>query len=171
MSAMVIIFFFFMILAASSAISILFINNVFKAALLLLVCLLSLAGLYVISSAEFVAVTQIMIYAGGVLVVIIFGIMLTTRMAGKPLQTGNANIIGGLVIAAGLGIIFVPLLIERFGHQKTTGQFHGNAVTETGTQLMSTFVLPFEIAGILLLVSLIGAAVLSSVGSKNNSSL
>jgi NADH-quinone oxidoreductase subunit J len=52
----------------------------FHGALLLITCLLALAGIYVIAFAEFVAVTQILVYAGGILVVIIFGIMLTTNL-------------------------------------------------------------------------------------------
>src|SRR5207253_2250665 len=86
MSIQQIVYYFFLFLAAGSALGILFIKNVFKGALLLLICLLSIASLYVFMFAEFVAVTQIMIYAGGVVIVIIFGIMLTTRLSGEALK-------------------------------------------------------------------------------------
>ena len=83
------IFYFFEALTAAAAIGILFVRNVFYAALLLLVCLLSVAGIYVMAFAEFIAVTQILVYVGGILVLIIFGIMLTSRISGKPLVVTN----------------------------------------------------------------------------------
>ncbi|HPH47169.1 MAG TPA: NADH-quinone oxidoreductase subunit J, partial [Chryseolinea sp.] len=63
------IFYFLEAVAALSAISIIFIRNVFYGALLLITCLLALAGIYVLAFAEFIAVTQILIYAGGILVI------------------------------------------------------------------------------------------------------
>ena len=65
---------------AVSAFLILIAKNVFRAALLLLACLISMAGIYIYLSAEFMAMVQILIYAGGVVVLIIFAIMLTTRI-------------------------------------------------------------------------------------------
>jgi len=162
MSSPAILFYFFVVLAASAALGILFIRNVFKAALLLLVCLLSLAGLYVLLSAELVAVTQIMIYAGGVLVVIIFGIMLTSRIAGKTLETSHGYIVSGIIVLIGLAAIAVPALLETFGSQTWRPSPVVNTVEETGYQLMGSFVFPFEAVGILLLISLVAAAVLSS---------
>jgi NADH:ubiquinone oxidoreductase subunit 6 (subunit J) len=93
--------YFFEAIAAAAAIAIVLVRNVFYGALLLIVCLLALAGIYVLAFAEFVAVTQILIYAGGILVIIIFGIMLTTRIADKPLKVEHANIFSGLLLAGG----------------------------------------------------------------------
>ena len=76
-------FYFFEAFAAISAIALIFIKNVFYGALLLIICLLCLAGIYIMAFAEFIAVTQILVYAGGILVVIIFGIMLTTKISGN----------------------------------------------------------------------------------------
>ena len=70
------LFYFFEAVAAISSIALVFIRNVFYGALLLISCLLALAGIYVLAFAEFIAVTQIMVYAGGILVVIILGIKL-----------------------------------------------------------------------------------------------
>jgi NADH:ubiquinone oxidoreductase subunit 6 (subunit J) len=167
MSLVTIIFYFFMTLAACSATAILFIKNIFKGALLLLVCLLSLAALYIVAFAEFVAVTQIMVYAGGIVVVIIFGIMLTSKISGKPLMVNNANIFSGL-LAGGLVLFFLCKLFSTntFGSSKITST--ENAVTETGMQLLTSYVLPFEIAGILLLIALLGAAVVTSSIIKPN---
>src|SRR5436190_10076770 len=102
MSIITFMFYSFEILAVLSAIGILFIRNVFYGALLLLVCLLSLAAIYVLAFAEFIAVSQILIYAGGILVLIIFGIMITSRISGKSLVVGNNNVFAGLL--AGISI-------------------------------------------------------------------
>ena len=98
MTVTFIIFCFFLLSAFSGAIAILFSKNVFKAALWLLVCLLSVAALFVLSFAEFVAIAQVLIYAGGVLIVILFGIMFTTKMNNKPLAVGNTNLFPGFSV-------------------------------------------------------------------------
>ncbi|HYC84395.1 MAG TPA: NADH-quinone oxidoreductase subunit J [Chryseosolibacter sp.] len=149
-------------LCAVSAVSLLFIRNLFKAALLLLVCLLSIAGLYVFLHAEFVAVTQILIYAGGLVVVIIFGIMLTTRMSGVPLRVDNNNVFAGLLASTCLLCVLVIAVREKFDPSKVTDMPATDAVRATGIQLMSSHLLPFEVAGVLLLMALVGAAIVST---------
>lgn len=163
MSLFNIILYVFEILAGVAALSILFVKNVFHAALLLIVCLLSLAGVYVMYNAEFVAVTQILIYAGGVLVLILFAVMLTARIIGKPLIVKNQYIFPASVmctgIAAGLAFLFYQ---QEFYHSAAPQPLAYNSINRIGVALMSDFVLPFEIAGVLLLVVLIGAAVTAS---------
>ncbi len=164
------IFYFLEAVAAVSAISMIFIRNVFYGALLVVTCLLALAGIYVLAFAEFIAVTQILIYAGGILVVIIFGIMLTSKISGKPLVVQHSNVIAGVLA----GVTFLGLLIyfiaaQKFNPFSTTKFAPEKSIQNFGTGLMSDFILPFEIAGIVLLVALIGAAVMaSSIKSKNN---
>jgi len=168
MSAPSFMFYFFEAVAAISAISIIFIRNVFYAALLLVVCLLAIAGIYVLTFAEFLAVAQLMIYAGGILVVIVFGIMLTTKISGKPLQVGNQHVLSASLV----GIFFLSLFIRLFASesfQVTSNAALGiqNTYQQIGVLLMSDYVLPFEIAGILLLVALIGASVTASLKQKS----
>ena len=91
MSVPTLLFYVFEGVAALAAAGLLFVRNVFYAALLLMICLLAIAAIYVLSYAEVVAVTQILVYAGGILVIIIFGIMLTAKLAGKPLVVKHAN--------------------------------------------------------------------------------
>ncbi len=157
------IFYFLEAVAALSAICMIFIRNVFYGALLLITCLLASAGLYVLAFAEFIAVTQILIYAGGILVVIIFGIMLTSKVAGKSMVVQHANVFSGVLA----GLTFLGLLIYFLSAQKfeifsTTNPSPEKSIQTLGTGLMSDFILPFEIAGILLLIALISAAVISS---------
>jgi len=164
MSAASVAFYGFEILAALSATCILFTRNVFYGTLLLIVCLLSLAGIYILAVAEFVAVTQILIYAGGVLVLILFGVMLTSKISGKPLIVENQYRVRGPLV--GLSV-FAMLCLLFSQAQFFTGSPVGAETTYTsinqiGVLLMSDYVLPFETAGVLLLVALIGAAVVAS---------
>jgi len=158
------IFYSFEIIAAFSAASILFTRNVFYAALLLIVCLISLAGIYVLAFAEFVAVTQILIYAGGVLVLIIFGVMLTSKFSGKPLAVQNQYEVRGILIGLSLFTVMCLLLSQAqyFKHEPVTTDRSFTTINQIGVLLMSDYMLPFEITGILLLIALIGAAVVAS---------
>jgi NADH:ubiquinone oxidoreductase subunit 6 (subunit J) len=164
-----IIFYFFVGLAAVSAVSILFVRNVLYAALLLIICLLSIAGIYVMSGAEFLGISQLLIYAGGVLVLIIFGIMLTGKIAGKPLEADSKNIFVGTLV--GFGFLFLltyAINLTEFGSLTipidNDQQHH---VEKIGVLIMSDYVAPFELVGILLLISLVGAAVIASLSKKN----
>lgn len=166
MSVYNIFFYFFEILAAIAVIAMLFSRNVFYAALLLLVCLLSIAGLYILAYAEFVAVTQILIYAGGILVVILFGIMLTAKTGGKPLLIQHTNLFSGILIGLSLVSLLTWCVWEQPQIATAQGLRNDNNIQIIGINLMTSHVLPFEMVGILLLVSLIGAAVIASHKAK-----
>lgn len=168
MSLYTIIFYFFASLAALSAIGLVFSKNVFYGALLLLVCLLSVAGLYVLAWAEFIAIAQLLIYAGGVLVVILFGIMLTAKLGQKPLRIQHNNLIAGIFVSVSLAIMLICYLPGQPAASTPALAETGSGTVQTiGVNLMTDYVLPFEIAGILLLVALIGAAVIASHKTKN----
>ena len=156
-------FYFFASLSAVSALLLAVVRHVFYGALLLIVCLLALAGIYVLAFAEFVAITQILIYAGGILVVIIFGIMLTTRSE-KPLAVEHTNIFAGALIATAFFGAMVFLLTNETLPiaDPSTSPGSLNHVNTIGVSLMTTYMLPFEVSGILLLMALIGAAVIAS---------
>lgn len=165
MSGLSIALYVFEIIAGLSALGILFVRNVFHAALLLIVCLLALAGVFVLYHAEFIAVTQILVYAGGILVLIIFGVMLTSRMAGKgELVVKNQYVFSAGFLSVLLAVVLVKLFSEQhFYQQKISPQLSAyNPIQQTGILLMSDYVLPFEVAGILLLAALLGAAVTAS---------
>jgi NADH-quinone oxidoreductase subunit J len=154
----------FEVLAGLAALGILFVKNVFHAALLLIVCLLALAGIFVLYNAEFIAVTQILIYAGGVLVLIIFGVMLTSRVTGKPLIVKNQYVFG----ASFISLFLATLLIKLFSEQNfylpagIPESVSRNPINQIGILLMSDYVLAFEVSGVLLLAALLGAAVTAS---------
>jgi len=157
--------YFFGGLSLLAAIGVLAIRNVFQASMLLLACLLSLAGLYVLLYAEFLAVSQILIYAGGVLVLIIFAIMLSPPRAGQAPVVQTSRWPQGVLI----GVTMFSLLSYAFGTSAPISSFTlaGHPVKKVGMLLMTEWVAPFEVAGLLLLVSLIGAAVIAAYAKQN----
>ena len=161
MTSVEIMFYVFTFTAIAGVVGILVTRNVFKGALFLLVCLLSIAAIYVMLSAEFVAVTQILIYAGGIVVVLIFGIMLTTRISGKPLVVTNANIFSGALVSIALLAVLINLIAYGTG-STAPGSIPSATLEHVGINFMTSHALPFEVAGVLLLVALIGAAVVTS---------
>jgi NADH:ubiquinone oxidoreductase subunit 6 (subunit J) len=160
--------YFFSLVAFISVLAMIFTRIIFYAALLLIACLISIAGIYALLHAEFLAITQIVIYAGGVLVLILFGIMVTNRISGKPLLVESHHVLKSALIAIGM---FITLSIA---YQKTVFipmtdiPAKGNHINQIGIELMSTYVAPFEIAGVLLLVCLIGAALMASTFNKKD---
>ncbi|HET9053223.1 MAG TPA: NADH-quinone oxidoreductase subunit J, partial [Cyclobacteriaceae bacterium] len=141
MSVLTITLYGFEVLAALSALGIVFTKNVFHAALLLIVCLLALAGIFVLYHAEFIAVTQILIYAGGVLVLIIFGVMLTARLTGKPLVVKNQYVFGASFITLMLAGLLLFLFSEQHFYSGTTEVSEQNAIRKIGIALMSDYAL------------------------------
>jgi NADH:ubiquinone oxidoreductase subunit 6 (subunit J) len=156
--------YFFYGLCALSALCILFTRDVLRAALYLLLCLLSVAALYIFMMAEFLAVAQILVYAGGVIIVILFGIMLTARISDKPLMVQHGNILAGAVAGIAVFVLLAINLQPYFSRQTIAGDGAGDRIFETGILLMTTYLLPFEIAGVLLLIALIGASVVATTG-------
>ena len=155
------LFYFFEVLAAISALGLLFTRHVFYGAILVIVCLLSLAGIYILAFAEFVAVVQILIYAGGILIVILFGIMLTSKISGKPLLVENSSAFSGGLIC----VIVFSFLVYYFSQEKfitSEPLAQQDPIRLVGANILVPYLLPFEIAGVLLLIALVGAAVTAS---------
>ncbi len=150
---------FFAIMSIASALGILITRNVIHAAFLLVVCLVSLAGLYVIYQSEYVAVVQLLVYAGGIVVLLSFGIMLTGRRFGQ-IMTSNHLIFPGIVI---LGILMVScaFLLLRIEKIKVSDGNAIDPITYTGVRFMTEYIIAFELIAYLLLVVLVGASYLA----------
>jgi len=157
----------FVVTAFASVIVMLLTRTVFYAALSLIVCLISIAGIYALLYAEFLAITQLVIYAGGVLVLILFGIMLTNRITGKPLLTESHHAVPGVIISLGMFLTLIIAYQQTSFNPAQPPPAQGNHINHIGIELMSTYVAPFEIGGVLLLVCLIGAALMASSFKKN----
>ena len=131
------------------------------AALWLVVALGALAGCYLVLTAEFVAWVQVLIYVGAVVVLLLFGIMLTRAPIGRSagLDSGNRVIAG--VVALATAAVLVTVVVNGFGAGYSELRPGEGAAKTLGESIFRTWVLPFEALSILLLAALIGAIVLS----------
>ena len=132
-------------------------RNVVHAALFLLLSLLGVAGIYLVLFAEFLALVQVLIYGGAVIIVVLFAVMLT-RSSEYPRITDNRQwplaILTALGVAAVLGAAF--WLAPKIDSQPQAPEFTGLAAS-----LFTKWALPFEIASLVLLVALIGAIIIA----------
>ena len=154
------LFLFIAALVISSAFWVVFSPNLIHSAVSLLFTLFGTAGLYIFLYADFIAGTQIVIYVGGILVLIIFGVMLTSKIDSPSIASSSANhFIGGM----GAFAIFVMQVAVIFNTPWNIGseQYRDATVGAIGKLLLTDYLLPFEIISILLLAALMGAALLS----------
>jgi NADH-quinone oxidoreductase subunit J len=136
-------------------------RNLVHSAIALMGTLFGVAGLYVFLYADFMAAVQVVIYVGGILVLIIFGVMLTNRITTPVLiQTSMPNRLFAAVVVF---LIFIGLsaLMIRTPWQQGELDTSSSTVTAIGTALMTKYLLHFEVASVLLLLALLGAAYLS----------
>ena len=178
-----VVFWVLAVASVAAALGVVVLRNVFRAALLLVVVFLAVAGFFVMMNAEFLAVVQVLIYAGGIAILIIFAIMLT-----RDVQQGNlpnrlqlaAVLFPALLLAA---LVFVAVdtewnllsdqpqeLQDRVELVQThsiggipdemRGEIPGSDRSGLGELLINDFVLPFEVASVMLLAAIIGALVL-----------
>lgn len=155
-----IIFYVFGGITALSALYIMFTKNILYAAFALILTFIGVAGIYVFLGAEFIAVTQILVYVGGILILLVFGIMLTNRLSGKKVISPAYHKVMGFIVAGGLfAILFKGILEVNFSSLSwiDQGNVSESSIPEFGLTLMTDYVLVFEIIGVLLLLALIGA--------------
>ena len=155
---------FFGVLAAVvvvSALRMVTTKNIVHAALYLVAVLAGLGALYVLLTAEFVATTQVLVYIGAVMVLFLFGIMLTKAPLGDMMQmTGKQWPIAALV-ALLLGGVTVYALLDRFGSDRLVMDGPVFKTADVSDEVFSTYIIPFEAVSVLLLAALIGAIVLA----------
>lgn len=151
------VFYLFGILTVASSWVVIYSRNLIYSAFALLFALFGMAGLYGLLMADFIAATQVLIYVGGVLMLLLFGVMLTARKSVMEVTQSNLPRLPGAILA---GLTFLLLLLIIFG-EKSWNAGSNQGVRETasviGRLLMTDYLLPFELASILLLSALIGA--------------
>jgi NADH-quinone oxidoreductase subunit J len=158
-----ILFFIFAALAVAGALNLLAQKHPIASALSLIVVMGSLAGEYLLLGAEFVAAIQIIVYAGAIMVLFVFVIMLLN--AGVE-ETGGVTsrvaLVFGFPAMLGLGILLAWVLVERDPANTPVGAgaLYGSA-HDIGVQLFKPFLLPFEITSVLILIAIMGAVVLA----------
>jgi len=135
-------------------------QNIVRAAVALIFSFCGLAGLYVLLDAEFLAAVQVLIYVGGITILLLFAILLTSRIAGRGVRVLNEQKGLNALVAAGL-IVFLGLAAWRGFPALTARPDQPQNTPRIGHLLMTTYALPFEAVSILLLAGLVGAIYLA----------
>jgi NADH-quinone oxidoreductase subunit J len=159
---MTLVFFaFFAGVTVFSALAVAWQNNLMYSAFFLLATFMGIAALFLLLGADFLAVTQLLIYVGGILTLMLFGILITKRRNIRFLSSGIQNNKISAVIALSLFSMLVYLI------QKESVTFASSTADKTSTHvigygLIMEYMLPFELAGVLLLIVLVGILALAS---------
>ncbi|MBI2710421.1 MAG: NADH-quinone oxidoreductase subunit J [Actinobacteria bacterium] len=136
-------------------------SNVVHAALWLVLVLAGAAAQYVLMAAEFVAVTQVLVYVGAIVVLFLFGIMLTRSPIGGDAELSRANkasaAVTGLAMVALLGFT----LVDTFGGDRLPADLAPTTASQVSDAVFSRYLLPFEAVSILLTAALVGAIVIA----------
>jgi NADH-quinone oxidoreductase subunit J len=165
MSGATIIFYLLAAMILGCGIAAVATRQIFRAAISLLFSLIGIAGLYFWMDYQFIAAVQIVVYVGGIVVLIIFSIFLTQQSGEKmPLQKIGRKLFSLLAVFCGFALTIVQVFQHTF--TKTTDAPVGITVKDIGEELISLdkngYALPFEVVSILLLAALIGCIVIAT---------
>jgi NADH:ubiquinone oxidoreductase subunit 6 (subunit J) len=165
-----ILFYVFALMTGVSAIAVAVGRNIVRMAVSLLFTLAGVAGLYFLLHAEFLAAVQLVVYAGGTLILIVFGIMLTNRMAFQLYHLRRGEMTIAVVLALVLFATIAAGIVTRFGRVEPK-ELEASAypVYGLGQALLGDYLVPFEIASVVLLVVMIGAAYLAKSRKRGGS--
>jgi NADH-quinone oxidoreductase subunit J len=170
-----VMFLLFAAAACACAVAVVLADNIVRMSLYLVFCLAATAGLFFLAGAEFVGAMQLMIYVGGTLVLLVFGVMLTAQAPFVSLKTASGDkVLAGLVGAALLAVLLQAAFRVEAWRRPAAAVEAAPAATPIGMALLgvrvdgtadepvrSGYLLPFEIVSVHLLVVLVGAAYLA----------
>ena len=135
-------------------------RNILYSAIGLLTALLGAGSLYVFLSADFLAVTQLLVYIGGVLVLVLFAVMLTSRITDIEVSNASLGLAGGLMLAAAVApVLLAVAVLTPWASHEPAAVLHTTA--EIGDGFLTRWLLPFEVASMVLLATLVGAVVIA----------
>jgi len=144
------------VVLVGSALAVVLSKNLFHSVLWLALALTGTAGVFLLLEAEFLAAVQLLLYAGGVVTIVVFAIVVTERLVGERITQTNRRITAGAVVA----LAFVAFLVNFISQQPlaATRQPLTSDLTRTlGEGVLTRFVLPFELLGVLMLAAMLGA--------------
>ena len=144
------------VLLVGSALAVVLSKNLFHAVLWLALALTGTAGVFLLLNAEFLAAVQLLLYAGGIITVVVFAIVVTERLIGERLSQTNRGVVSGALVSGGLLAIIVSTLMQRQLPLTPLPQT-GDLTRLVGQQVLTTFVFPFELLALLMLAAMLGA--------------
>jgi len=158
MNAEAFVFWVFAAVTVGSAAVVVLARTLIYSAFSLLFTFFGVAGLYVLLGADFLAATQLLIYVGGILVLLLFGVMLTHKIYDLDLKAETTQLAPGLIVAVGLFVILAATAVRT--QWTAVPRLPAPTTGEIGRLFLGEYLLPFEAASVLLLVALMGAAMI-----------
>ena len=156
MTLSVMAFWVLAVLLVGSALAVVLSKNLFHAVLFLALALTGTAGVFLLLNAEFLAAVQLLLYAGGIITIVVFAIVVTERLIGERLSQTNRGVGSGAIVAVALLAIIVNTLSQRQLPSTPLPQT-GDLTRLLGQQVLTTYVLPFELLALLMLAAMLGA--------------
>jgi NADH:ubiquinone oxidoreductase subunit 6 (subunit J) len=144
------------IVLVGSALAVVLSKNLFHAVLWLALALTGTAGVFLTLDAEFLAAVQLLLYAGGIITIVVFAIVVTERLVGERITQTNMRIGGGALIAAVL-LGFIVSVVRRSPLPATRPEMPGDLTRVLGQAVLTRYVLPFELLAVVMLVGMLGA--------------
>jgi NADH-quinone oxidoreductase subunit J len=144
------------IVLAGSALAVVLTKNLFHAVLWLALALTGTAGIFLLLEAEFLAAVQLLLYAGGVITIVVFAIVVTERLVGERITQTSRRLAGGAVVSLALLGLIVNVISSR-PLAVTRPPMTGDLTETVGEAVLTRFVLPFELLAVLLLAAMLGA--------------
>ena len=139
-----------------SALGVVLSKNLFHSVLWLALALTGTAGIFMLLDAEFLAAVQLLLYAGGIVTVVVFAIVVTERLVGERISQTSRRLVGGTIVCAAM----LTLLVIAIGRQPlavTRPPAQPDLTKTIGEDVLTRFVLPFELLAVLMLTALLGA--------------
>ncbi len=160
-----IIFYFFALMIVGSAAVVVGSKNLAYSAFSLLFTFLGVAGIYVMLGADFIGVVQLMVYVGGILILLLFGIMLTNKITSVEIRNESTFVIP-TIIAVGIFAAFLIFVMTETNWTTLAPQFPNSTIKLLGRELLTSYSFVFELLAVILLIALIGAATLARNDNK-----
>ena len=144
------------VLLVASALGVVLSKNLFHSVLWLALALTCTAGIFLSLQAEFLAAVQLLLYAGGIVTIVVFAIVVTQRLVGERLSHTNRNLAGGAVVAA----VFVTIVVDAIARSplpQARPAMTGDLTRTIGETVLTRYVLAFELLAVLMLAAMLGA--------------
>jgi len=144
------------VVLVGSALAVVLSKNLFHSVLWLALALTGTAGVFLLLEAEFLAAVQLLLYAGGIVTIVVFAIVVTERLVGERISQTSRSLAAGAVVSIAIVGLVVNAITQR-GLPTTRPPMAGDLTRTLGESILTRFVLPFELLALLMLAAMLGA--------------
>ncbi len=162
-----IIFYLFAAITLISGLVVITSRNIIYSAFSLLFTFFGVAGIYVLLGADFVAIVQLVVYVGGILILMLFGVMITQKAFSVDMKTSGTQIVPAIIGSALLAAALVSLAIHSQWSKLDNITEPVSSIPQIGKLLINEYLIIFELLAVLLLIALVGAATIARRSREN----